>query len=57
MDQRHDLMTIYGLQDAEALQLRLQACNELLNRQAGLADGLSMGADDDWSDSPGGLGK
>ena len=57
LDQRHDLMTIYGLQDAEALQLRLQACNELLNRQAGLADGLSMGADDDWSDSPGGLGK
>lgn len=55
LGQRHDLMTIYGQQDAEALLCRLQACNELLNRQAGLAEGISMSADDDWSGGPGDL--
>lgn len=56
LGQRNDLLTIYGQQDAEALLCRLQACNDVLNRQAGLAEGLSMSADDDWTDSPGDVG-
>ncbi len=53
MGQRNDIMTIYGRKTAWAIQARLLACDEVLNKQAGGGDGYATRPEDQWPDQSG----
>ncbi|MEW8524849.1 MAG: hypothetical protein AB2552_17515 [Candidatus Thiodiazotropha endolucinida] len=53
IDQRNDILTIYGRKEAAAIVTRLTACDERLNQLIGMGDGVSLSPDDQWTPEPG----
>lgn len=51
--QRNDVLTVFGLKEANAVMARLQACDAALDAEAKLGDGLALGPDQQWGDQPG----
>ena len=55
MDQRNDVMTIYGKSNARRIQARLNACLDLVRNHGKAGHGMSFEAEGDWSQQPGAL--
>ncbi|HKJ74229.1 MAG TPA: hypothetical protein VKA19_08955 [Alphaproteobacteria bacterium] len=55
LGQRVDLMTVFGQKPARALVERLNACDGIMDRRAGLGDGVTLDPSDEWGDAPGDL--
>lgn len=55
MDQRHDMLSIYGPIKAEKIFSRLKACEDYMAGQESSSRGVALEAKDDWSPQPGGL--
>ena len=50
---RNDLLTIFGRKDAIAVAARLKACDDVMNNQARMGDGIALGPEEQWNDEPG----
>lgn len=55
LDQRNDVMTIYGKSSARRIQARLNACLDLVRNHGKAGHGTSFEAEGDWSQQPGAL--
>lgn len=55
LDQRNDMMTIYGKSNARRIQARLNACLDLVRNHGKAGHGMSFEAEGDWSQQPGAL--
>ena len=55
LDQRHDLMTIYGRKNAQIILARLKACDEVMNGYAGKGNGQALEPESDWAPQSGEL--
>lgn len=53
---RIDLLTVYGRQESTAIVARLQYCDRRLNEAVNMGGGINQHPEDEWDDSPGGLG-
>jgi len=53
LGQRNDVLTIYGRKKALAVLARLKACDEVMDSQARMGDGIALDPEDQWSDQPG----
>jgi len=53
LDQRNDVLTIYGHKEAFAVLARLRACDGVLNAQARTGEGIALDPEDQWGDQPG----
>ncbi len=53
LGQRNDVLTIYGRKEALAVLARLKACDEVMDSQARMGDGIALDPEDQWSDQPG----
>ncbi|MEM7528429.1 MAG: hypothetical protein AAF416_12205 [Pseudomonadota bacterium] len=52
-DQRNDLMTIYGKDEARRIQARLNACLDVVRNHGRAGQGTAFEAESDWSRQPG----
>ena len=51
--QRHDVLTVFGQKQALAVAARLKACDGVLDRKAGMGEGVALDPDDQWDRGPG----
>lgn len=53
LGQRNDVLTIHGRKEALAVLARLKACDEVMDAEARMGDGIALDPEDQWSDQPG----
>lgn len=53
LDQRNDVMTIFGQKEARAVRDRLKAIDEVLNAAMRKGDGIALDPEQEWNDQPG----
>ena len=53
LDQRNDVMTIFGQKEARAVRDRLKAVDEVLNAAMRKGTGIPLNPEQEWSDLPG----
>lgn len=53
LGQRNDVLTIFGRKEARAVLARLRACDDVMDSQAQVGDGVALDPEDQWSDQPG----
>ncbi|MFK4445218.1 hypothetical protein ABH944_005436 [Caballeronia udeis] len=53
---RQDLLTVYGQKEATAIIARLQYCDRCLDEAMSMGGGIKQRPEDEWNDTPGGLG-
>ncbi|MES9822825.1 MAG: hypothetical protein ABW127_00170 [Candidatus Thiodiazotropha endolucinida] len=53
LNQRNDIITVYGRNEAAAIVTRLRDCDDRLNQLSGMGDGATLNPDDQWSKGPG----
>ncbi|MCG8042453.1 MAG: hypothetical protein JAZ17_03545 [Candidatus Thiodiazotropha endolucinida] len=53
LGQRNDVMNVYGHKDALAIVARLKACDDILDGEARMGDGIALDPEDQWSKGPG----
>lgn len=51
--QRNDVLSVYGHKEALAILARLKACDDILDAEARMGDGISLDPEDQWNDQPG----
>ena len=54
MGQRNDIITVYGRGNAAAIQMRLKACDDIVNSAAHRGGGVATCPQDEWAGLPGG---
>ncbi len=55
LGQRNDVLTVYGHKEALEILARLKACDEILDAEARMGEGIALSPDDQWNDQPGGI--
>lgn len=53
LDQRNDVMTIFGKKEATAIRDRLKAIDEVLNAAMRKGDGTALHPEQEWNEQPG----
>jgi len=48
---RHDIVTVMGHKEASAILARLTLCDETINAQTGMGDGIPLSPADQWNNS------